>query len=91
MEATLRGAGLEQVGFGDVITGGRAINVGAFELEMMRCWPGARIVLEALAGEKRRQFDGRVAAAMRTLGADALRYHHPYLLATGVRSAAGPS
>jgi hypothetical protein len=55
---------------------------------MMRCWPAARIVLEALAGRKRLQFDARIGAVMRDLGEDALRYHHPYLLASGIKTAA---
>jgi SAM-dependent methyltransferase len=86
LEPVLRAAGLEQVTFGDVVTGGRAPDVAAFDREMMRCWPAARILLEALAGTKRLQFDARIEVLMRRLGGDALRYHHPYLLASGVRA-----
>lgn len=82
----LRAAGLDQVTFGDVVTGGRAADVGAFDREMMRCWPAARILLAALGGTKRAQFDARIAEVMRLLGADGLRYHHPYLLARGVKA-----
>ncbi len=87
LEAALRDAGLAQVTFGDVVTGGRAADVGAFHREMMRCWPAARIVLEALAGSKRAQFDARVDDVMHALGDDGFRYHHPYLVACGVKSA----
>jgi hypothetical protein len=59
--------------------------VGAFNAEMMRCWPGARLLLASLAGSKRRQFDLRVVAVMRTLPGEALRYHHPYLVASAVK------
>jgi hypothetical protein len=52
---------------------------------MMRCWPGARLLLASLAGSKRRQFDLRVVAAMRALPGEALRYHHPYLVASAVK------
>ncbi len=65
-----------------MVTGGRAADVAAFDREMMRCWPGARIVLDALAGRKRRMFEQRVDGLMRGLGEDAFRYHHPYLLAS---------
>ncbi len=88
LDRALRVAGLEQVAFGDVVTGGRAADVHAFDREMMRCWPGARIVLEALAGRTREHFDRRIGMLMRGLGEDGFRYHHPYLLATGIRSAA---
>jgi SAM-dependent methyltransferase len=85
LEAGLRAAGLGIVTFGDVVTGGRAADVGAFNAEMMRCWPGARLLLASLAGSKRRQFDLRVVAVMRTLPGEALRYHHPYLVASAVK------
>jgi SAM-dependent methyltransferase len=88
LDPSLREAGLEHITFGDVVTGGRATDVAAFDREMMRCWPAARIVLEALGGKKRLQFDARIDAAMRELGEDALRYHHPYLLASGIKTAA---
>jgi SAM-dependent methyltransferase len=87
LDPALREAGLDHISFGDVVTGGRASDVAAFDREMMRCWPAARILLDALAGTKRLQFDARIEAAMRALGEDALRYHHPYLLASGVRTA----
>ena len=87
IEAVLRDAGMERVVFGDVVTGGRASDAAAFGREMMRCWPGARIVLDALAGRKRRMFEARVDGLMRGLGEDAFRYHHPYLLASGIRAA----
>jgi SAM-dependent methyltransferase len=85
LEAVLRAAGLGIVTFGDVVTGGRAADVGSFNAEMMRCWPGARLLLASLAGSKRRQFDLRVVAAMRALPGEALRYHHPYLVASAVK------
>jgi SAM-dependent methyltransferase len=88
LDATLRDAGLERVAFGDVVTGGRAVDVPAFDREMMRCWPGARIVLSALGGMSREHFDRRIGMLMRALGEDAFRYHHPYLLASGVRTGA---
>jgi SAM-dependent methyltransferase len=89
LDPALRAAGLDHITFGDVVTGGRATDVAAFDREMMRCWPAARILLEALAGTKRLQFDARIEAAMRELGDDALRYHHPYLLASGIKT--GPA
>jgi SAM-dependent methyltransferase len=87
LDPALREAGLDHISFGDVVTGGRASDVAAFDREMMRCWPAARILLDALAGTKRLQFDARIEAAMRALGEDAFCYHHPYLLASGVRTA----
>jgi SAM-dependent methyltransferase len=88
LEPALRAAGLEQVTFGDVVTGGRAADVAAFDREMMRCWPAARILLESLAGTKRQQFEARIVEAMTSLGDDGYRFHHPYLLASGIRAAA---
>ncbi len=85
LEATLRATGLGILTFGDVVTGGRAVDVGGFNREMMRCWPGARLLLESLAGSKRREFDLRVVAAMRALPGEALRFHHPYLVASAVK------
>jgi hypothetical protein len=55
----------------------------------MGCWPAARILLGALAGGKRQQFDERIVRVMGTLGDEAYRYHHPYLLAAGVRGSEG--
>lgn len=89
LDPALRSAGLDDITFGDVVTGGRATDVAAFDREMMRCWPAARILLEPLAGAKRAQFDARVEAVMRPLGEDGLRYHHPYLLARGVKTGPG--
>jgi hypothetical protein len=79
-------AGLDHITFGDVVTGGRAEDAAAWNREMMGCWPAARILLGALAGGKRQQFDERIDRVMRTLGDEAYRYHHPYLLAAGVRA-----
>jgi SAM-dependent methyltransferase len=86
MELALRMAGLEHITFGDVITGGRAEDAAAWNREMMGCWPAARILLGALAGGKRQQFDERIEQVMGALGDEAFRYHHPYLLAAGVRA-----
>jgi ubiquinone/menaquinone biosynthesis C-methylase UbiE len=86
MELALRMAGLDHITFGDVVTGGRAADAAAWNREMMGCWPAARILLGALAGGKRQQFDERIARVMETLGDEAYRYHHPYLLAAGVRA-----
>ena len=85
LEAALRAGGLGILTFGDVVTGGKAVDVGAFNREMMRCWPGARLLLESLAGSKRRDFELRIVAAMRGLPGEALRYHHPYLVASAVK------
>lgn len=86
VDAALRAAGFVDVTFGDVVTGGRADNVDAWNLEMMRCWPAARIVIGALAGTKRAHFEASLDAVMSTLGDDAYRFHHAYLLATGVKA-----
>jgi SAM-dependent methyltransferase len=86
MELALRMAGLDHITFGDVVTGGRAVDAAAWNREMMGCWPAARILLGALAGGKRQQFDERIGRVMETLGDEAYRYHHPYLLAAGVRA-----
>jgi hypothetical protein len=91
MELALRMAGLDHITFGDVITGGRAADAAAWNREMMGCWPAARILLGALAGGKREQFDERIAQVMGTLGDEAYRYHHPYLLAAGVRGSESTS
>ena len=86
LETALLAAGLARVTFGDVVTGGRARSLAAFNREMMRCWPAARIVLEALAGSRRAEFDARVDDVMHALGDDGFRYHHPYLVACGVKA-----
>jgi SAM-dependent methyltransferase len=86
LELVLRTAGLDQITFGDVVTGGRAADAAAFNHEMMRCWPAARILLGALAGRKRLQFDEQIARLMEGLGDDAFRYHHPYLVAAGIKA-----
>lgn len=88
LEMALRMAGLERITFGDVVTGGRAVGSADFNREMMACWPAARIVLEALAGTKRRQFDERIERVMGTLADEAYRYHHPYLVAAGTKAGA---
>ncbi|HWF56782.1 MAG TPA: class I SAM-dependent methyltransferase [Candidatus Dormibacteraeota bacterium] len=87
----LMAAGLDRISFGDVVTGGRADDAPAWNREMMRCWPAAAILLRGLGAGKRLQFEGQVERAMATLGDEAFRYHHPYLLATGskVRDAPG--
>jgi SAM-dependent methyltransferase len=86
VDAALRAAGFVEVTFGDVVTGGRAEDVAAWNREMMRCWPAARIVIGALAGTKRGQFEARIDAVMSALGEDCYRYHHAYLLATGIKA-----
>lgn len=86
LEMALRMAGLDHITFGDVVTGGQTTDAAAFNQEMMRCWPAARILLEALAGRKRAQFEERVERVMRPLGDEGFRYHHPYLVAMGIRS-----
>jgi SAM-dependent methyltransferase len=85
LEMALRMAGLHHISFGDVVTGGRTDDAAAWNREMMRCWPAARILIGALAGRKRLQFEAQVEGVMSTLGDEAFRYHHPYLLATGVK------
>ncbi|HEY8676858.1 MAG TPA: methyltransferase domain-containing protein [Candidatus Dormibacteraeota bacterium] len=86
LELVLRTAGLDDITFGDVVTGGRAGDAAEWNREMMRCWPAARILVGALAGRKRLQFEEQIERVMRTLGDEAFRYHHPYLLATGIRA-----
>jgi SAM-dependent methyltransferase len=86
VDAALRAAGFVEVTFGDVVTGGRAEDVAAWNREMMRCWPAARIVIGALAGTKRGQFEAHIEAVMSALGEDGYRYHHAYLLATGIKA-----
>jgi SAM-dependent methyltransferase len=86
MELALRMAGLDHITFGDVVTGGRAEDAAAWNREMMGCWPAARILLGALAGGRRQEFDDRIERVMAALGDEAYRYHHPYLLAAGVRA-----
>jgi SAM-dependent methyltransferase len=86
VERALRMAGLDHITFGDVVTGGRADDAAAWNREMMGCWPAARMLLGALAGRKRLQFEEQIERVMRTLGDEAFRYHHPYLLATGTKA-----
>lgn len=86
LDIALRSAGLEQIVFGDVVTGGQTADAAGFSLEMMRCWPAARILFASLAGKKRLQFEQQIDVAMQALGDDAFRYHHPYLLATGAKA-----
>ncbi len=90
LEMVLRMAGLDHITFGDVVKGGRAADAAAFNREMMGCWPAARILLGALAGRKRLQFEGQIERVMRTLGDESFRYHHPYLLAAGIKAADSP-
>jgi SAM-dependent methyltransferase len=90
VEMALRTAGLDQITFGDVVTGGRADDAAAWNREMMGCWPAARILVGALAGRKRRQFEEQIERVMGTLGDEAFRYHHPYLLATGIKARNSP-
>jgi len=85
LELALRMAGLVNITFGDVVTGGRTADAAAFNDEMMRCWPAARVLLGVLAGKKRLQFDEQIDRVMRPLGDDAFQYHHPYLLAAGTK------
>jgi SAM-dependent methyltransferase len=85
LELALRMAGLVDITFGDVVTGGRTSDAAAFNDEMMRCWPAARVLLGVLAGKKRLQFDDQIDRVMRPLGDDAFQYHHPYLLAAGTK------
>jgi SAM-dependent methyltransferase len=85
MEDALRAAGFGRVTFGDVVTGGRASDAAAWNREMMRCWPAAAILLGGLGVQKRLQFEGQIERIMATLGDEAFRYHHPYLLATGIK------
>lgn len=85
-ELVLRTAGFDHIAFGDVVTGGQTADAVAFDQEMMRCWPAARILLGALAGRKRLAFDEQIERMMGALGDEAFRYHHPYLLATGVKA-----
>lgn len=86
MDIALRSAGLDQITFGDVVTGGQTADAAGFSLEMMRCWPAARILFASLAGKKRLQFEEQIDVAMQALGDEAFRYHHPYLLATGAKA-----
>jgi SAM-dependent methyltransferase len=86
LELALRMAGLVDITFGDVVTGGRTADAAAFNDEMMRCWPAARVLLGVLAGKKRLQFDEQIDRVMRPLGDDAFQYHHPYLLAAGTKA-----
>jgi ubiquinone/menaquinone biosynthesis C-methylase UbiE len=86
LDLALRMAGLDHIVFGDVVTGGQTADAAAFSLEMMRCWPGARILLASLAGRKREQFEWRIGRVMQALGDEAFRYHHPYLVAAGTRA-----
>jgi SAM-dependent methyltransferase len=86
VESALRAAGLDHVSFGDVVTGGRTDDAAAWNQEMMRCWPAARILVGTLAGRKRLQFEEQIARVMRELGDEAFRYHHAYLLATGIKA-----
>ncbi len=86
VETALRGAGLDHIAFGDVVTGGRTDDAAAWNREMMGCWPAVRILVGALAGRKRLQFEEQIERVMRTLGDEAFRYHHPYLLATGIKA-----
>jgi SAM-dependent methyltransferase len=90
VETALRTAGLDNVTFGDVVTGGRADGAAAWNREMMGCWPAARILVGALAGRKRLQFEDQIERVMRTLGDEAFRYHHPYLLATAIKARGSP-
>jgi SAM-dependent methyltransferase len=85
IEAALTAAGFGRVGFGDVVSGGRAGGAAEWNNQMMACWPAARILIGALAGEKRQLFDRHIGRVMRDLGDDAFRYHHAYLLATAVK------
>jgi SAM-dependent methyltransferase len=86
LELALRMAGLVDITFGDVVTGGRTADAAAFNDEMMRCWPAARVLLGVLAGKKRLQFDEQIDRVMQPLGDDAFQYHHPYLLAAGTKA-----
>lgn len=86
LELALRMAGLVDITFGDVVTGGRTADAAAFNDEMMRCWPAARVLLGVMAGKKRLQFDEQIDRVMRPLGDDAFQYHHPYLLAAGTKA-----
>jgi SAM-dependent methyltransferase len=86
LELALRMAGLVDITFGDVVTGGRTADAAAFNDEMMRCWPAARVLLGVLAGKKRLQFDDQIDRVMQPLGDDAFQYHHPYLLAAGTKA-----
>ena len=85
VETALTTAGFDQITFGDVVTGGRADDAAAWNREMMRCWPAARILLGGLGAAKRLQFEEQIGRVMATLGEEAFCYHHPYLLATGVK------
>jgi SAM-dependent methyltransferase len=91
VESALTAAGLARVTFGDVVTGGRADDAAAWNREMMRCWPAAAILLRGLGATKRLQFEGQIERIMATLGDEAFRYHHPYLLATGIKVRDQPS
>ncbi|MGH7722848.1 MAG: methyltransferase domain-containing protein [Candidatus Dormibacteria bacterium] len=91
MELVLRMAGLAGIGFGDVVTGGRSDDAAAWSREMMACWPAARLLLGGVGGRTRLQFEERIARVMSTLGDEAYRYHHPYLLATGMKAPETPS
>jgi SAM-dependent methyltransferase len=86
VETALRMAGLDRITFGDVVTGGRTDDAAAWNREMMRCWPAARILFGSLVGSKRLQFEERIEQVMATLGDEAFRYHHAYLLATGIKA-----
>jgi SAM-dependent methyltransferase len=85
VETALSTAGLDHITFGDVVTGGRASDAAAWNREMMACWPAARLLVGALAGRKRLQFEEQIEQVMRRLGDEAFRYHHPYLLAAAVK------
>ncbi len=88
IDSALAAAGLGQLVFGDVVSGGRAAGAAEWNTEMMARWPAARILIGALAGEKRALFDRHIGRVMRQLGDDAFRFHHAYLLAIGVKGEA---